>query len=279
MWGQGISRGVFLSTCGIIPTRVGTSFRQGWYRIRHKDHPHACGDKLFCLSTACQVLGSSPRVWGQGIKSFHLRLRKWIIPTRVGTSAIAPDLLLTCKDHPHACGDKQMPFPMLVRRSGSSPRVWGQDRKHHLHPSNRRIIPTRVGTSHHDRPALFPPRDHPHACGDKTLKQTLRLSATGSSPRVWGQVQNILQTLSLLWIIPTRVGTSILSDKSTVYPQDHPHACGDKHQAPLPPNAPSGSSPRVWGQELVFTSTAKATRIIPTRVGTSMLCLAELVKT
>ena len=66
--------------------RVGTSITTGLRLMLTEDHPHACGDKPYHSHKAESVLGSSPRVWGQGKtngKSF-----KWlgIIPTRVGTS-------------------------------------------------------------------------------------------------------------------------------------------------------------------------------------------------
>ena len=52
-------------------------------------------------------------------------------------------------------------------------------------------------------------------------------------------------------IIPTRVGTSCL--------------------APYDYYAPSGSSPRVWGQAIPLTIMLLTARIIPTRVGTSVI--------
>ena len=86
---------------------------------------------------------------------------------------------------------------------------------------------------------------------------------------MWGQV--------LLWyrhtlpcrIIPTRVGTSQKLKKQTGIQRDHPHACGDKVQSDTVLSSAMGSSPRVWGQVLAWTSRIGYFRIIPTRVGTS----------
>ena len=48
-----------------------------------------------------------------------------------------------------------------------------------------------------------------------------------------------------------RVGTSSLCGHLAIYDEDHPHACGDKgDEFEFKPEF-KGSSPRVWGQELV----------------------------
>ena len=51
--------------------------------------------------------------------------------------------------------------------------------------------------------------------------------------------------------------------------EDHPHACGDKIFQLFYPKVCQGSSPRVWGQELLTFANGNLCRIIPTRVGTS----------
>ena len=51
--------------------------------------------------------------------------------------------------------------------------------------------------------------------------------------------------------------------------QDHPHACGDKFEVLPLVSLSLGSSPRVWGQDNMDTSTIVQIRIIPTRMGTS----------
>ena len=71
----------------IIPTRVGTSFCFGRFPLTVTDHPHACGDKSVQPYLTLYGLGSSPRVWGQGILDEEATLGFRIIPTRVGTSS------------------------------------------------------------------------------------------------------------------------------------------------------------------------------------------------
>ena len=51
-----------------------------------EDHPHACGDKNLTVKILSPVVGSSPRVWGQGVYNDICMHAYRIIPTRVGTS-------------------------------------------------------------------------------------------------------------------------------------------------------------------------------------------------
>ena len=146
VWGQVQIGGIIIISNGIIPTRVGTSYYQYRYPDRRKDHPHACGDKLILVKLLRIFLGSSPRVWGQVIPQINVTFNHGIIPTRVGTSFPSQAQIRDSWDHPHACGDKCLLPPNDCLCSGSSPRVWGQDRFGNPCTVNARIIPTRVGT-------------------------------------------------------------------------------------------------------------------------------------
>ena len=91
---------------------------------------------------------------------------------------------------------------------GSSPRVWGQVCNTRICDYKGGIIPTRVGTSRPRQEHNLYYKDHPHACGDKSLYLHFSRLSLGSSPRVWGQVMSRKSTLETVGIIPTRVGTS-----------------------------------------------------------------------
>ena len=132
------------------------------------------------------------------------------------------------KDHPHACGDKSVPVFDTVPVLGSSPRVWGQDRKYTIRTKLLRIIPTRVGTSLVENISDTIDEDHPHACGDKGLMRLCARYAPGSSPRVWGQEVCVAGLCKGTGIIPTRVGTRLMKYIPDGSVEDHPHACGDK---------------------------------------------------
>ena len=156
MWGQGLILRHAHDVRGIIPTRVGTRTRVIKRQWKKRDHPHACGDKQYPHIQLREIVGSSPRVWGQVPHCRSGSLPRRIIPTRVGTSTTFSVPILTRADHPHACGDKQCLCIVKNQRQGSSPRVWGQVilnfGKIHYHG----IIPTRVGTRYRFLP--------PHEC-------------------------------------------------------------------------------------------------------------------
>ena len=146
MWGQARHFQHRNFPIRIIPTRVGTSRRISPLLLILKDHPHACGDKVFTSPLCVSFKGSSPRVWGQ-VKKGKLNFGEVrIIPTRVGTSIIFGLYFVKKEDHPHACGDKFAIYNGLITIIGSSPRVWGQVDAVYSERKNAGIIPTRVGT-------------------------------------------------------------------------------------------------------------------------------------
>ena len=127
-------------------------------------------------------------MWGQAPKVSSAVPTTGIIPTRVGTSRLIVCGDIEYQDHPHACGDKSLCVIFTRQCSGSSPRVWGQVAHRYIKLLIVRIIPTRVGTSYNDICMHAYIGDHPHACGDKIIRNMTEISLLGSSPRVWGQV-------------------------------------------------------------------------------------------
>ena len=97
----------------------------------------------------------------------------------------------------------------------------------------------------------------------------LTVSNVGSSPRVWGQADDLTDTNGGKRIIPTRMGTSDSLRNCIISNKDHPHAYGDKTIAIKPRLAVYGSSPRVWGQVKYWCNKILPLGIIPTRMGTS----------
>ena len=86
VWGQGSCQSCGGNNLGIIPMRVGTSYRGFLLDWDSRDHPHACGDKPAYLSIRIFFRGSSPCVWGQALIVIVQCVRVRIIPMRVGTS-------------------------------------------------------------------------------------------------------------------------------------------------------------------------------------------------
>ena len=112
------------------------------------DHPHAYGDKIRIRTVISDLIGSSPRVWGQEKPIVHPYHESRIIPTRMGTSGGSPLRRKIVQDHPHAYGDKDYYVNFRRKRMGSSPRVWGQALSALPCCHGQGIIPTRMGTRH-----------------------------------------------------------------------------------------------------------------------------------
>ena len=155
-----------------------------------------------------------------------------------------------------------------MHRGGSSPRVWGQVIKQRAIREFQRIIPTRMGTRAKSRAERKGSQDHPHAYGDKLILILTHRKRLGSSPRVWGQDLLLCVILCFRGIIPTRMGTRAGALRLLTVSQDHPHAYGDKLTAKAKRLLKKGSSPRVWGQEILYVLKPVTARIIPTRMGT-----------
>ena len=187
----------------------------------------------------------------------------------MGTSRIYGTALVILWDHPHACGDKLASAFNMDKVEGSSPRVWGQASWDKIFEEFPRIIPTRMGTSCPSQPRRCKVWDHPHAYGDKVTTVPPLASVRGSSPRVWGQVCCANVPPYIFGIIPTRMGTRVVTSVLSLSLRDHPHAYGDKSFNYSPTAHIQGSSPRVWGQVITSSTRFLSSGIIPTRMGTS----------
>ncbi len=168
----------------------------------------------------------------------------------MGTSCKTKKLVGDLEDHPHAYGDKLSDEFVLLND------LW--------------IIPTRMGTSSKRYSSGKNSQDHPHAYGDKYHKWCIHRNPQGSSPRVWGQVWSDVNHSLRFRIIPTRMGTRKMLILCTSQITDHPHAYGDKPTLLAVSKGKTGSSPRVWGQAHLLSCIVSITRIIPTRMGTSI---------
>ena len=210
-------------------------------------HPHACGECPTRPNLSPSPRGSSPRVWGM---------------RNVGATQFPIDTV-----HPHACGECYMVGVTIPWNSGSSPRVWGMLNHVQKIPQVLRFIPTRVGNAmiSETRETIRPV--HPHACGECSRNSSQTVSITGSSPRVWGMLEELQSDRLNYRFIPTRVGNALFNDLQGILESVHPHACGECRFDNLVGHVDDGSSPRVWGMLVKVSDTGGIKRFIPTRVG------------
>ena len=233
-------------------------------------HPHACGEYDLGLRVPRHGHGSSPRVWGiQNASCVSWGCQRFI-PTRVGnTTNILPKPSGTTV-HPHACGEYSAARLMARCKHGSSPRVWGIQ-KRCRHPGRiRRFIPTRVGNTRPGWAARPATPVHPHACGEYQISTLQKDVSSGSSPRVWGIHKSVGEQGVIGRFIPTRVGNTFPRHARGGRWPVHPHACGEYSISLRSWLLGSGSSPRVWGIHMSAFGEFVFERFIPTRVGNTV---------
>jgi len=191
-----------------IPTHVGNSRGACLLFYGLTVHPHACGELRPRGFAIHSVDGSSPRMWGTLVQASPISEIDRFIPTHVGNSISAIVACWFFPVHPHACGELDVIRAAYEALDGSSPRMWGTQVGQPLHHMERRFIPTHVGNSVVSRVSVEMQPVHPHACGELVCAVPPDFTVDGSSPRMWGTLNECGLVLRLCRFIPTHVGNS-----------------------------------------------------------------------
>ncbi len=177
----------------------------------------------FCTS------GPSPRGWGNRCRASAATRSRRAIPTWVGKSF---SLVYTRRTSP-----------------GPSPRGWGNPLARGGGAASARAIPTRVGKSIQRSARSLGKTGLPHVGVEIETTGLNASSASGPSPRGWGnRVTNALHE-SAARAIPTWVGKSHPPADSGGDETGHPHVGGEILRSNARKLSPSGPSPRGWGNQ------------------------------
>ena len=152
-------------------------------------------------------------------------------------------------------------------RVGSSPRLWGTLKRPDKCRNIFRFIPTPVGNTQTSFLPGVMLLVHPHACGEHLAIPSNSTTSVGSSPRLWGTQAGGDRHIDRGRFFPTPVGNTTPSPAMPRQAPVHPHACGEHGNIPLPGEAISGSSPRLWGTRFHPRGPLSGHRFIPTPVG------------
>ncbi len=193
--------------------------------------------------------GSSPRVWGTCL------VKQDAQPNPVGSS---PRVWGTCHPaqpcaaydavHPHVCGEHCVTVCPTTWVVGSSPRVWGTCRLSLYRETLPRFIPTCVGNIRSGQSLRAANTVHPHVCGEHVHLRALPSRLLRFIPTCVGNIcRSVFSARQVGRFIPTCVGN--MSGVIFVRPPA------------------GGSSPRVWGTCVWFSTLDAAQRFIPTCVG------------
>ncbi len=161
----------------------------------------ACSHR-FCTGKA----GSPPRVRGKADRAKYNNDWRGITPARAGKSILMVTFRIAGRDHPRACGEKSIARLGLCPLGGSPPRVRGKAVSNIDVKPKLGITPARAGKSNQFRLAYVYQWDHPRACGEKLINQTLLRIGAGSPPRVRGKGIIHLGNFVKYRITPARAG-------------------------------------------------------------------------
>ena len=192
--------------------------------------------------------GTSPRLWGKQITSGHKTTESRNIPTLVGKTPPPCRAPSHGPEHPHACGENYKFLVWSARCVGTSPRLWGKLSLREVSARAVRNIPTLVGKTHGAGRRLRRGSEHPHACGENSLRTNPRYAHLGTSPRLWGKQGKTRASDFVTRNIPTLVGKTATCRSPLPTPTEHPHACGENIILFGVHGCFSGTSPRLWGK-------------------------------
>ena len=141
-----------------------------------------------------------------------------ITPAHAGKSTFPARATSARRDHPRACGEKAPQPDGERQQAGSPPRMRGKALALPLFPLDIGITPAHAG-KRHSRCATSPAtRDHPRACGDKSITPAWIMTPLGSPPRMRGKGVFSYPTNCLLGITPAHAGKRQKRSRSTVPP-------------------------------------------------------------
>ncbi len=129
LWGTQESSKHCTMQIRFIPTLVGNSISKSFISFNPSVHPHACGELSIRGALWEFGDGSSPRLWGTHDDPSAVRFESRFIPTLVGNSCRYHPKTSYTAVHPHACGELFFYFLYYLFSTGSSPRLWGTQRR------------------------------------------------------------------------------------------------------------------------------------------------------
>src|SRR5690606_23918346 len=131
----------------------------------------------------------------------------------------------------------------------------------------QRYIPASAGNRHEIRDCLFVRPVHPRVCGEQTPVLSVSRTARGTSPRLRGTDQQLLQGVVVGRYIPASAGNSSFAGSPRASWTVHPRVCGEQRYRLLQKPFERGTSPRLRGTAQSAWSVDAADRYIPASAG------------
>ena len=189
------------------------------------------------------------------------------IPTHVGNTSENSIRVIVVPVHPHTRGEHLCEHVRHPGRGGSSPHTWGTRAIGGAIPKVTRFIPTHVGNTPVHDPLACPGQVHPHTRGEHPRSQHRSVNMDGSSPHTWGTLRGDGAGQDGDRFIPTHVGNTMISSRSSPAGPVHPHTRGEHADLRQIGLMLDGSSPHTWGTRSRRARPGGPGRFIPTHVG------------
>ena len=172
--------------------------------------------------------------------------------------------------HPRVCGEQTLIARRGTMRPGSSPRVRGTGLISNPSPNLRRFIPACAGNRAEGRvpPSLM--AVHPRVCGEQAYRVVNDMASIGSSPRVRGTDEPLVNAYAEIRFIPACAGNSNQRDVTRSIQAVHPRVCGEQWIWQGLSENTLGSSPRVRGTGRKQQRQDSERRFIPACAGNSV---------
>ena len=149
----------------------------------------------------------------------------------------------------------------------SSPRMRGKVKVTAFEWSEIGITPAHAGKRSRASFRKSTARDHPRACGEKSLALPPTTSVLGSPPRTRGKVEIRKKTNQVVGITPAHAGKRFVSVSRNSAVRDHPRACGEKGPLADMKESLPGSPPRLRGKVTIPVKGIVVVRITPAHAG------------
>ena len=204
---------------------------------------------------------------GKALDALTRARRLRITPAHAGKRTKKAYCRYIARDHPRACGEKDMDELLEMSEGGSPPRMRGKVELLPERLCNSRITPAHAGKSNLSTKSSRIYRDHPRACGEKVQVGFPRWQKPGSPPRMRGKGARAIATNCCKRITPAHAGKRVCQGFQAVLVQDHPRACGEKLCIGSRCIAAAGSPPRMRGKAISSRVNSHRKRITPAHAG------------
>ena len=233
---------------GYIPACAGEAGGRPGARPGTGVHPRVCGGSPRSSTAPATKAGTSPRVRGKpqftSVEGEEVRY----IPACAGEAARRPLHHRPGAVHPRVCGGSSLRSRISSSDNGTSPRVRGKRRLWNWGKTPMRYIPACAGEALQYTQACIAWRVHPRVCGGSATSSLVRLSSSGTSPRVRGKLVDAADPRLDRGYIPACAGEARLPPPERRLGRVHPRVCGGSPYQMRSMSRSHGTSPRVRGK-------------------------------